>query len=142
MVRMVAHFHFRRVLVLGLFCLLCFSLKTYADEVLDVISFSRGGASLSAEAKAKLENVAAWAKANPDKRIQIQGHTDKRGSREDNMAMGERRAGKVKTFLISLGIAGDRMDAVSYGEEAPLIPGDTAEARAKNRRCTLVVLEP
>lgn len=135
-------FNFRRLFGFTVLSLWVAATAATAQEIPETISFASGGAALSAQAKAALEQVAAWMNANPDKRLQIQGHTDQRGSQEENMAMGERRAGTVKTFLIGLGIDADRMDTVSFGEEAPLDPANTSEARARNRRCTLVVLTP
>ena len=113
-----------------------------AQDILQTVWFPSGGARLSTEARASLDQVASWLEANPHARIQIQGHSDRRGSRETNMAMGERRAGTVKTYLIGQGIGADRMDTVSFGEEAPLDASDTPEAWAKNRRCTIVKRAP
>jgi peptidoglycan-associated lipoprotein len=71
--------------------------------------------------------------------ITIEGHCDERGSTEYNLALGERRAMAVRNYLISLGIAADRMRVVSYGEEFPFDPGRTEEAYAKNRRAHFVI---
>ena len=85
------------------------------------------------------ENAALLIKY-PDKRIQIEGHCDERGTAEYNLALGERRAQSARDFLISLGIAPNRITTISYGEEKPLDPGHNEEAWAKNRRCHFVIL--
>ena len=85
------------------------------------------------------ENAALLIKY-PDKRIQIEGHCDERGTAEYNLALGERRAQSARDFLISLGIAPNRITTISYGEEKPLDPGHHEEAWAKNRRCHFVIL--
>jgi peptidoglycan-associated lipoprotein len=71
--------------------------------------------------------------------VTIEGHCDERGTPEYNLALGERRAVAVKTFLVSLGIAPDRLRTVSYGKEFPFDPGKTEEAMAKNRRGHFVI---
>ncbi|MDP1891601.1 MAG: peptidoglycan-associated lipoprotein Pal [Gemmatimonadaceae bacterium] len=72
--------------------------------------------------------------ANPDMRIRIAGHTDNRGSDEYNLALGQRRAAEVKQYLIARGIAADRIDVVSFGEERPAVAQDNEDAWGKNRR--------
>jgi peptidoglycan-associated lipoprotein len=76
----------------------------------------------------------------PKVKIQIEGHCDERGTVEYNLALGERRANSAKKYLISLGIASDRISAISYGKERPLDPGHNEEAWAKNRRAHPVIL--
>jgi len=87
-----------------------------------------------------LKENAAWLKKNPKTKIQIEGHCDERGTSDYNLALGERRANHIKQYLVSLGIASDRMSTISYGEERPLDPGHNEEAWAKNRRAHIVVL--
>lgn len=72
--------------------------------------------------------------ANPDMRIRVAGHTDNRGSDEYNLALGQRRAAEVKQYLIARGIAADRIDVVSFGEERPAVAQDSEDAWGKNRR--------
>ena len=72
--------------------------------------------------------------ANPDMRIRVAGHTDNRGSDEYNLALGQRRAAEVKQYLIARGIAADRIDVVSFGEERPAVALDNEDAWGKNRR--------
>jgi peptidoglycan-associated lipoprotein len=71
--------------------------------------------------------------------ITIEGHADERGTAEYNLALGERRANAARTYLVSLGIPGDRLRTVSYGKEFPFDPGHTEEAWAKNRRAQFVL---
>lgn len=85
------------------------------------------------------ENV-AWLKKNPKTKVQVEGHCDERGTVEYNLALGERRANHTKQYLVSLGIAPDRISTISYGKERPLDPGHNEDAWAKNRRVHFVVL--
>jgi len=87
-----------------------------------------------------LRENAAFLKKNPKMKIQIEGHCDERGTVEYNLALGERRANMTKRYLVSLGIASDRISTISFGKERPLDPGHNEEAWAKNRRAHIVVL--
>jgi peptidoglycan-associated lipoprotein len=72
--------------------------------------------------------------ANPDMRIRVAGHTDNRGSDEYNLALGQRRAAEVKRYLVTRGIAENRIDVVSFGEERPAVAQDNEDAWGRNRR--------
>jgi peptidoglycan-associated lipoprotein len=98
------------------------------------IFFEFDSSTLSAEAESILRAKAEWMRRNPSLAIVIEGHCDNRGTTEYNLALGERRAESVKSFLIDLGIAETRIRTISYGEERPLVRGDNEEAWAKNRR--------
>jgi peptidoglycan-associated lipoprotein len=87
-----------------------------------------------------LKENAAVLNQFPRVKIQIEGHCDERGTNEYNLALGERRANSVKNYLISLGIAKNRISTLSYGEEKPLDPGHNEEAWAKNRRAHFIIL--
>ncbi len=87
-----------------------------------------------------LRENAAFLKKNSHMKIQIEGHCDERGTSEYNLALGERRANSTKRYLVSLGIASDRISTISFGKERPLDPGHHEEAWAKNRRAHIVVL--
>ncbi len=89
---------------------------------------------LTAAAKEQLHMNAQLLKAAPGIKVQIEGHCDERGSEEYNLALGERRAMATKNYLVSLGVAADRMSIISYGEEVPLDPASNEQAWAKNRR--------
>jgi peptidoglycan-associated lipoprotein len=103
------------------------------------IYFKKGISSLSPEAKEILMKKARWLQDNPDISVIIQGHSDEPGSAEFNLALGEKRAGKVKTFLIKLGISSSRLIPVSYGKERPVASGENKEDRSKNRRVHFVI---
>jgi peptidoglycan-associated lipoprotein len=85
-----------------------------------------------------IEAHAAYLRAHPDAKILIQGNTDERGSREYNVALGQRRADGVKRMLLLLGVKEDQVEAVSLGEEKPKALGTTEEAYAQNRRCDIL----
>jgi peptidoglycan-associated lipoprotein len=87
-----------------------------------------------------LKENAALLMKYPNVKIQIEGHCDERGTVEYNLALGERRANSTKRYLVSLGISGDRISTISYGEERPLDPGHNEEAWTKNRRAHTVIL--
>ena len=95
---------------------------------------------LSDEARKLLTENAKIALAHPNLVIQIEGHCDERGSSEYNLALGERRSMSAKLYLIRLGVKGDQLSTISYGEEMPADPGHTEKAWAKNRRCHFVIL--
>ena len=77
-------------------------------------------------------------RGNPSRRVVIEGHCDERGTRDYNLALGERRADAIRSFLAAAGISGSRMEMVSYGEERPDDPGQGEEAWARNRRAVMI----
>ncbi|NDY41670.1 peptidoglycan-associated lipoprotein Pal [Dissulfurirhabdus thermomarina] len=91
--------------------------------------------------KGRLEDDARFLLDHPEIRIEVQGNCDERGTNEYNLALGERRAKSIKDYLVNLGVAADRIETVSFGEERPLDPGHNEEAWAKNRRGDLVILK-
>ncbi|ABA90209.1 peptidoglycan-binding outer membrane lipoprotein Pal, OmpA family [Syntrophotalea carbinolica DSM 2380] len=101
---------------------------------LERIYFNFDRYDLSPEAQAILINNAEYLKANPDQKVRIEGYCDERGSDEYNLALGERRALAAQKYLESLGVAGDRLSVISYGEEMPLDPAQNEDAYAMNRR--------
>jgi peptidoglycan-associated lipoprotein len=94
---------------------------------------------MSAEGQSALGKNAEVLKTNASWIISIEGHCDERGTAEYNLARGERRALAARTYLVSLGIAADRLRTVSYGKEFPFDPGHTEASWAKNRRAHFVV---
>ena len=86
------------------------------------------------EAQTGRQRQAAWLKSNPSVRVTIEGHCDERGTREYNLALGERRANAVKDYLTALGIDRSRVKTISYGKERPVAMGSNAAAWAQNRR--------
>lgn len=108
---------------------------------LSTIFFDYDKAALSADARKKLAANAEWIKSNSAFTVQVEGHTDERGSVEYNLALGERRAKSVKSYLESLGVDGKRLTIISYGEEKPLDPSHEDSAWSKNRRANFVPLK-
>lgn len=94
---------------------------------------------LSAEGQQTLDDNAALLRQNPSWAITIEGHCDERGSAEYNLALGERRALAARTYLVSLGLPGDRLRTVSYGKEFPFDPRHEEAAFSKNRRAHFVI---
>ena len=105
------------------------------------IYFEKGRYKLMPEARELLKSKALWLKKNSDLKVIVEGHTDEAGSKEYNFALGDQRAGAVKSFLIGQGVQSWRLIAVSYGNEQPIDTGSMAGARSKNRRVHFVVEE-
>jgi len=103
------------------------------------VHFEYDQATLTPESRQILQKKAAFLQKHPEVQITIEGHCDQRGSSDYNLALGQRRADSVKTYLEDLGIAGNRMATVSYGKEQPLDPGMNEAAFARNRRAHLVI---
>lgn len=107
---------------------------------LSTIYFELDQSRLTSDARRQLASNADWIKNNPAITIQIEGHTDERGSVEYNLSLGERRAKSVKAYLTSLGIEAQRLTIISYGEEKPLESGGGESSWSKNRRANFVPL--
>lgn len=105
----------------------------------DRVFFAFDSAVLTAIAQATLEQQAAWMTQHPSVTVTVEGHADERGTREYNIALGERRATASRDYLISLGVDGDRVSTISYGKERPAVTGSNASAWAQNRRSVTVV---
>jgi peptidoglycan-associated lipoprotein len=101
--------------------------------------FDYDSSELSAETQQALNANAGVLRRYPGWTVTIEGHCDERGTAEYNLALGERRAGATRAYLISLGISADRLRTVSYGKEFPFEPGHDEAAYAKNRRAHFVV---
>ncbi|MBN2373325.1 peptidoglycan-associated lipoprotein Pal [bacterium] len=86
------------------------------------------------------ENAEILKKRFPNRKIQVEGHCDERGTKEYNLALGERRAASIKNYLVSLGIPGRNIGTISYGEEMPIDPRHNEDAWAKNRRGHIIIL--
>ena len=106
------------------------------------IYFSADSAGLRDETKQAITEVAKFLKAHPSLVVQIEGHSDDRGSEEHNRWLGDRRAHAVAEELVRVGIAEDRIDTMSYGTNHPAIPAHDAGARKRNRRAEFVLLTP
>jgi peptidoglycan-associated lipoprotein len=109
--------------------------ETIGDRVLFLVDES----SLTPEAQSILQGQARWLTTNSDYTVTIQGHADEQGTREYNLALGARRANAAREYLISQGIAGSRIEVVSYGKERPLEICSAESCYAKNRRAVTVL---
>jgi len=103
------------------------------------VSFAYDSSSLDAHAQEILKFKADFLRSNANAAVTIEGHCDERGTSEYNMALGQRRADSTKKFMINLGIAGSRLNTVSFGKERPLDPGHSDSAWSKNRRAHFVL---
>ena len=115
---------------------------TQADLVVNVgdrVFFGTDRYDLSAEARQILDKQASWLEQYPNVNVTIEGHADERGTREYNLALGERRANSVKNYLTALGVSPARINVVSFGKERPAVPGANEAAWAQNRRGTTKV---
>lgn len=109
--------------------------QTVGDRVLFVVDQS----TLTEEARAILNGQAQWLQSNADYAIIVEGHADEQGTREYNIALGARRADAVKNYLIAQGIAGARIQTVSYGKERPIAICSEEACYAQNRRAVTVL---
>lgn len=105
----------------------------------EMVYFAFDDASLDQQAQEVLREKAVWLRDNPDASVIIEGHCDERGTNAYNLALGERRAESVKSFLMNLGVDASRLTTISYGEERPIAFGQTEAAWAQNRRAAFVL---
>ncbi len=98
------------------------------------INFTYDSSALSPRAQEKLRRNAEWLKSNESQRVIIEGHCDERGTAEYNLALGEKRAQAVQSYLQSLGVSSRQLSTVTYGEELPLDPTPGETAYSRNRR--------
>jgi len=115
------------------------SVEDFLKNVGDRVFFDFDKSNLLDEGKATLDKQAAWLKKYPQWAITIEGHCDERGTREYNLALGERRANAVKKYLAAAGIADSRVKTISYGKERPAVQGSNEAAWAQNRRGVTVL---
>ena len=106
----------------------------------DTIYFDTDMFNIDPEDQTALRQQAQYMQQYPQIRATIEGHADERGTREYNLALGERRANAAKNFLVSLGIGAERLTTVSYGKERPVALGSNEQAWAQNRRAVTVIL--
>jgi peptidoglycan-associated lipoprotein len=99
----------------------------------DRVFFAFDRSDISAEGQQTLQRQAEWLQRYPNIGVRIEGHCDERGTREYNLALGERRANAVKDVLVAAGISASRISTISYGKERPIVVGSTEEAWAQNR---------
>lgn len=107
-------------------------------QPLDTVYFALNSAALNADAQASLQSAAAYIEQNGISSVIVEGHADERGTREYNLALGDRRAVAMKKYLTSLGINASSIRTISYGKERPAVSGHNESAWAENRRGVVV----
>jgi peptidoglycan-associated lipoprotein len=113
--------------------------QDFIANVGDRVFFDFDKYALRADAKATLDKQAAWLKKYPNYSLTVEGHADERGTREYNLALGERRANAVKEYLVGAGLPATRVKTVSYGKERPVALGSNEAAWSQNRRGVTVL---
>ena len=115
---------------------------TQQDLVVNVgdrVFFGYNEFALTTEARTTIEKQAQWLKTYPHINISVEGHADERGTREYNLALGEKRATAIRNYLVSLGVEASRLQTISYGKERPVCTDASESCWAQNRRGVLVV---
>ncbi|MEY2943450.1 MAG: hypothetical protein RLY97_1464 [Pseudomonadota bacterium] len=107
----------------------------------DVVYFDTDKYNIAGNDAAALQVQAQWLLRNPGKQATIEGHCDERGTRDYNLALGQRRAVAVRDYLVSLGVESARLSPVSYGKERPAAMGSNEESWARNRRAVTVTID-
>ena len=108
-------------------------------EIGNVVYFGYDSSALSSESRRTLDAQVAFLRDNPAVKITIEGHCDERGTREYNLALGERRASAVRDYMVAQGIDGLRMRIISYGKERPAVVGSNESAWSQNRRAASII---
>ena len=114
------------------------SVEYLADGVKDRVFFATNESILTTASRETLRAQAAWLRKNSNINVVLEGHADERGTREYNLALGERRANSAKDYLMTYGISSDRISVLSYGKERPVDAGSSPLAWSKNRRSVTV----
>lgn len=116
-------------------------LGTAADgtNITDRIFFATDSSVVDSEGQAALDRQAAWLKSNESVNVTLEGHADERGTREYNIALGERRATAAKNYLVGQGIPASRINTISYGKERPAVTGNDESSWSQNRRAVTVI---
>ena len=114
------------------------TVKYLASGVPDRIFFATNKSSLTTASRATLRKQATYLRKNKDLNVTIEGHADERGTREYNLALGERRANAARDYLMTYGISGKRISVISYGKEKPVNPASTPLSWSQNRRSVTV----
>jgi len=109
-----------------------------AKGVPDRVFFATNESILTTKSRDTLRKQAAWLRENSGVNVVVEGHADERGTREYNLALGERRANAAKDYLMTYGISADRISVISYGKERPVDPGSNPLSWSKNRRSVTV----
>ena len=114
------------------------TVKYLASGVPDRVFFATNKSTLTTAARATLRKQATYLRKNKNLNVTIEGHADERGTREYNLALGERRANAARDYLMTYGISGKRISVISYGKEKPVNPASTPLAWSQNRRSVTV----
>ena len=114
------------------------TVKYLASGVPDRVFFATNKSSLTTAARETLRKQATYLRKNKNLNVTIEGHADERGTREYNLALGERRANAAKDYLMTYGISGKRLSVISYGKEKPVNPASTPLAWSQNRRSVTI----
>ncbi len=109
-----------------------------AKGVPDRVFFATNESILTTRSRDTLRKQAAWLRKNPSINVVLEGHADERGTREYNLALGERRANSAKDYLMTYGVSSDRISVISYGKERPVDSGSNPLSWSKNRRAVTV----
>lgn len=109
------------------------------ESVGDRVFFATDSSVVTSEGQEVLGRQAEWLKANDDVNITLEGHADERGTREYNIALGERRATAAKSYLVSQGVPSARISTISYGKERQAVEGNDESAWSQNRRAVTVI---
>lgn len=117
------------------------STQQLAPGVSDRVFFALDSSVIDAQSQATLESQAAWLKSNGGVNVVVEGHCDERGTREYNLALGERRANSAKDYLVSLGVSPARITTISYGKERPAAMGSNEASWGQNRRAVTVLAQ-
>jgi peptidoglycan-associated lipoprotein len=112
-----------------------------ASVASDTIYFDTDRYNVDSADAATLQSQAQWLARYPGKRLTIEGHADERGTRDYNLALGERRANAAKTYLVGLGVGAERISTISYGKERPVALGSDEASWARNRRAVTVTVQ-
>ena len=114
------------------------TVKYLASGVPDRVFFDTNKSSITTASRATIRKQATYLRKNKSLNVTIEGHADERGTREYNLALGERRANAAKDYLMTYGISGKRISVISYGKEKPVNPASTPLAWSQNRRSVTV----
>ncbi|MDB5715615.1 MAG: pal [Sphingomonadales bacterium] len=112
-----------------------------ASVLADRVFFATDSSDIDQPSQGTLQSQASWLAKYPNVRITVEGHADERGTREYNLALGDRRANSAKNSLVALGVSAGRITTISYGKERPDAIGSDEAAYAKNRRAVTVTVQ-
>jgi peptidoglycan-associated lipoprotein len=105
----------------------------------DRVFFDFDSIQIGSDARATLEQQSVWLRQNADVLVWVEGHADERGTREYNLALGERRASAIRDYLVALGVEQNRIKTRSFGKERPVDPSSSNDAWNKNRRGVMII---